>query len=117
MDLLTYLQNYDPQKLVCLSSNTYCAHEHDSHNDSRWRWLSRGIEGRSMQDYFIKVKEIHFTEAVGIIAGQAAVQPPVQSVEEAGVKREQNTGFFEIEVQKEGEGEGNRADGNPATSV
>ena len=40
-----------------------------------------------------------------------------QSVEEAGVKREQNTGFFEIEVQKEGEGEGNRADGNPATSV
>ena len=41
----------------------------------------------------------------------------LQSVEEAGVKREQNTGFFEIEVQKEGEGEGNRADGNPATSV
>ena len=77
MDLLTYLQNYDPQKLVCLSSNTYRAHEHDSHNDSRWRWLSRGIEGRSMQDYFIKVKEIHFTEAVGIIVGQAAVQPPV----------------------------------------
>ena len=34
MDLLTYLQNYDPQKLVCLSSNTYCAHEHDSHNES-----------------------------------------------------------------------------------
>ena len=40
-----------------------------------------------------------------------------QSVEEAGVKREQNTGFFEIEVQKEGEGEGNKADGNPATCV
>ena len=43
--------------------------------------------------------------------------PVFQSVEEAGVKREQNTGFFEIEVQKEGEGEGNKADGNPATCV
>ena len=42
---------------------------------------------------------------------------PPQSVEEAGVKREQNTGFFEIEGQKEDEGGGNKADGSPATSV
>ena len=41
----------------------------------------------------------------------------VQLVEEAGVKREQNTGFFEIEGQKEDEGGGNKADGSPATSV
>ena len=40
-----------------------------------------------------------------------------QLVEEAGVKREQNTGFFEIEGQKEDEGGGNKADGSPATSV
>ena len=40
-----------------------------------------------------------------------------QSVEKAGVKREQNTGFFEIEGQKEDEGGGNKADGSPATSV
>ena len=42
---------------------------------------------------------------------------PIQLVEEAGVKREQNTGFFEIEGQKEDEGGGNKADGSPATSV
>ena len=40
-----------------------------------------------------------------------------QLVEEAGVKREQNAGFFEIEGQKEDEGGGNKTDGSPATSV
>ena len=48
---------------------------------------------------------------------RAAVYSRPQLVEEAGVKREQNTGFFEIEGQKEDEGGGNKADGSPATSV
>ena len=30
MDLLTYLRNYEPQELVCVSGNTYCTREHDS---------------------------------------------------------------------------------------
>ena len=38
MDLLTYLQNYEPQELVRLSSNTYCTHEHDSLKISNGKW-------------------------------------------------------------------------------
>lgn len=79
MDLLTYLQNYEPQELVRLSSNTYCTHEHDSLkiSNGKWCWYSRGIGGRSALDYLIKVKEIPFTEAVEIITGQVAIRPPV----------------------------------------
>lgn len=79
MDLLTYLQNYEPQELVRLSSNTYCTHEHDSLkiSNGKWCWYSRGIGGRSALDYLIKVKEIPFTEAVEIITGRVAIRPPV----------------------------------------
>lgn len=40
-----------------------------------------------------------------------------QLVKEGGVKHAQNTVFWEIEEQKAGEGEENKPDGNPATSV
>ena len=30
IDLLTYLQTYDPTELVHVRSNTYCTREHDS---------------------------------------------------------------------------------------
>lgn len=30
MDLLTYLQNYEPDELVHFSGDTYCTKEHDS---------------------------------------------------------------------------------------
>lgn len=69
-----------------------------------------------MSDHIHAMKELCNSFSNGKVTGcTETVQP--QSVEEAGVKREQNTGFFEIEVQKEGEGEGNKADGNPATCV
>lgn len=79
MDLLTYLQNYEPQELVHFGGNTYCTREHDSLkiSNGKWCWFSRGIGGTSALDYLIKVKDIPFMEAVEIITGQAAVQPPV----------------------------------------
>ena len=80
MDLLTYLKNYEPGELVRFSSNTYCTREHDSLkiSNGKWCWFSRGIGGRTALDYLIKVKEIPFTEAVEMIVGHAAVQPPVR---------------------------------------
>lgn len=79
MDLLTYLKNYEPGELVRFSSNTYCTREHDSLkiSNGKWCWFSRGIGGKTALDYLIKVKEIPFTEAVEMIVGHAAVQPPV----------------------------------------
>jgi hypothetical protein len=81
MDLLTYLQNYDPQELVHFSGNVYCTRTHDSLkiSNGKWCWHSRGIGGRSALDYLIKVKDFSFTEAVEQIMGQAAIKPPVFS--------------------------------------
>lgn len=79
MDLLTYLQTYEPQELVHFGGSTYCTREHDSLkiSNGKWCWFSRGIGGRTALDYLIKVKEIPFTEAVERIVGRAAERPPI----------------------------------------
>jgi len=79
MDLLTYLQNYEPHELVHFSGSTYCTRSHDSLkiSNGKWFWWSRGIGGRSALDYLIKVRELSFTDAVEQIMGRAASTPPV----------------------------------------
>ena len=79
MDLLTYLKNYEPYELVRFSGNTYTTKTHDSLkiSNGKWMWWSRGIGGRSALDYLIKVRGYAFLEAVQMIAGQAAIVPPV----------------------------------------
>ena len=79
MDLLTYLQNYEPQELVHFGGGTYCTREHDSLkiSNGKWCWFSHGVGGRSALDYLIKVKGIPFMEAVEKIVGQTKTQPPV----------------------------------------
>jgi hypothetical protein len=79
MDLLTYLQNYEPGELVHFSGSVYCTRAHDSLkiSNGKWCWHSRGIGGRSALDYLIKVNGLTFTAAVEQIMGRAAIQPPV----------------------------------------
>lgn len=79
MDLLTYLQNYEPDELVRFGGGTYCTRAHDSLkiSNGKWCWFSRGIGGKSALDYLIKVNGYSFTAAVERIMGQAAIQPPV----------------------------------------
>ena len=79
MDLLTYLQTYEPQELVYFGGSTCCTREHDSLkiSNGKWCWFSRGIGGRTALDYLVKVKEVPFTEAVERIVGRAAGQPPI----------------------------------------
>ena len=81
MDLLTYLQTYEPQELVHFGGSTYCTREHDSLkiSNGKWCWFSRGIGGYSALDYLIKVKEMPFTQAVETIMGNVAVLPPTYS--------------------------------------
>ena len=78
--------------------------------DESWKHQSATTE----QQHLIKQLTKDFPDAVNSFEYQDYIN---QLVEEAGVKREQNTGFFEIEGQKEDEGGGNKADGSPATSV
>lgn len=79
MDLLTYLQNYEPQELVHVSGNIYSTRTHDSMriSNGKWCWWSRSIGGKSALDYLIKVNGLSFVEAVEQIMGQAAIMPPV----------------------------------------
>lgn len=66
MDVLTYLQNCEPDELVKVSNGTYCTKTHDSLiiSNGLWHWFSRGIGGRSAVDYLIKVNGMSFQDAV-----------------------------------------------------
>ena len=52
IDLLTYLQQYEPNELVKLDGGNYCTREHDSLkiSNGKWHWFSRGIGGRTALD-------------------------------------------------------------------
>ena len=84
MDLLTYLQTYEPQELVHFSGDVYTTRSHDSLkiSNGKWCWWSRGIGGRSALDYLIKVRGMTFTDAVMKLDGQAVCTPPALQCEE-----------------------------------
>ncbi|GAA6396738.1 DUF3991 domain-containing protein [Solibaculum mannosilyticum] len=79
IDLLTYLQNYEPEELVHVGGNAYCTRTHDSLkiSNGKWYWFSHSVGGKSALDYLIKVNGYSFIEAVEKLTGQAAVKPPV----------------------------------------
>lgn len=85
MDLLTYLQRYEPQELVCLSSGNYCTREHDSLkiSNGKWHWFSHGVGGRSALDYLIVVKGLPFPVAVQSILGKTVEAAYVCNAEKA----------------------------------
>lgn len=80
MDLLTYLNLYEPDNLKHVSGNVYSTVEHDSLiiNNGKWCWFSQGIGGRSALDYLIKVKGLPFRDAVQRIIG--TVYEPIQPI-------------------------------------
>lgn len=82
MDLLSYLQRYEPSNLKRVSGNVYCTKEHDSLkiSNGKWYWWSRGIGGVSALDYLIKVRDYGFVEAVEALTGITADWKPPASV-------------------------------------
>ena len=72
MDLLTYLENYEPYELVHLGGRNYCTREHDSLkiSNGKWHWFSRGIGGKTALDYLVKVRNYPFPMAVETIIGK-----------------------------------------------
>lgn len=83
MDLLSYLQRYEPNNLKRVAGNVYCTKEHDSLkiSNGKWYWWSRGFGGVSALDYLIKVKDYGFVEAVESLTGIIADwKPPPVSV-------------------------------------
>ncbi len=55
MDLLTYLQNYEPDNLKHISGVVYRTVDHDSLviSNGEWCWFSQGIGGHSALDYLM----------------------------------------------------------------
>ncbi|MCL2300440.1 MAG: DUF3991 and toprim domain-containing protein [Firmicutes bacterium] len=81
IDLLSYLQTYDPEELVSAGGGEFCTKSHDSLRISNglWCWHSRGIGGKTALDYLIKVRGMGFMDAVEHLLGRAAIQLPVFS--------------------------------------
>ena len=84
MDLLTYLQNYEPEELVKVGNGTYTTKTHDSIRISNglWNWFSEGVGGKNAIFYLMKVKNYSFLEAVETIIGNVNVKKPVIHKEE-----------------------------------
>ncbi|CAM3465258.1 DUF3991 domain-containing protein [Marinicrinis lubricantis] len=81
LDLLTYLQMYEPAELVRCSRNVYTTRTHDSLkiSNGKWYWWSRGIGGRSALDYLMKVRGMSFPDAVLLIEDVHPVSAPTFS--------------------------------------
>ena len=69
VDLLTYLKNYQPERLKKISHDTHCIKDHPSLHISNglWHWQSCGIGGRSALDFLIKVDGYNFLDAAELI--------------------------------------------------
>ena len=83
IDLLSYLQRYEPSNLKRLAGNVYCTREHDSLkiSNGKWYWWSRGFGGFSALDYLMKVRELGFVEAVQTLTGDMGDwKPPPPAV-------------------------------------
>lgn len=79
IDLLSYLQAFEPGELVRISGNNYTTRTHDSLkiSNGKWMWWSHRIGGYNALDYLIKVKEYSFVEAVETLMGKAVVMPSI----------------------------------------
>lgn len=84
MDLLTYLQNYEPDELVKIGNGTYTTKTHDSMRISNglWNWFSEGVGGKNAVSYLMKVKKYSFLEAIETIIGNVNIRQPIIHKEE-----------------------------------
>lgn len=78
LDLLSYLQQYEPHELVKVASGVYSTRSNDSLKISNGKWYrwSRGYGGVSALDYLVKVREMGFVSAVRYLCDKMGYAPP-----------------------------------------
>lgn len=78
LDLLSYLQQYEPHELVKVASGVYSTRSNDSLKISNGKWYrwSRGYGGVSALDYLVKVREMGFVSAVRYLCDKSGYAPP-----------------------------------------
>jgi len=81
MDLLTYLQRFEPDELIHDGGNNYHIRSHNSLKISNclWCWWSHGIGGKTALNYLTEVCGLDFTEAMGRILCDSHFFFPAQS--------------------------------------
>ena len=75
VDLLTYLQTYEPDSVRQSAANEYCLVAHDSLkiSNGKWHWFSRGFGGKDALTFLVKVRGMGFVDAVNTLCnGHAA---------------------------------------------
>ena len=91
VDLLTYLQNYEPNELIRETKTQYCTRTHDSLKISNgfWHWESKGIGGRNAVDFMEKVRGVPFPKSARIVLDKMKIKVPVfaQKQEKIEVKK------------------------------
>lgn len=81
IDLLTYLQTYEPGRVRKSGADRYSLADHDSFimSNGKWHWNSRNLHGHSALDYLIKVHGMDFKDAVQtLIDGRFTYIPNTQ---------------------------------------
>lgn len=88
VDLLTYMEQREPDNLVKLSPNVHRLVEHDSVilSHGLWQQKSTGIGGRSALDYLVKIRGLSLPEAVSLVLSGSylpvsAYLPPQKEME------------------------------------
>ena len=66
IDLLTYMQHYEPDELVHKAKGEYRTKTHSSLTISNglWNWFQGGVGGKNALDYLVKIKNMKFIDAV-----------------------------------------------------
>lgn len=75
IDLLTYLQTYEPDSIFSSGNDEYRLKEHDSFviSNSKWHWFSKDIGGKTALDFLIHVRGLDFVDAVQALSDGYAV--------------------------------------------
>ena len=88
VDLLTYMEQREPDNLVKLSPHVHRLVEHDSVilSHGLWQQNSTGIGGRSALDYLVKIRGLSLPEAVSLVLSGSylpvsAYLPPQKEME------------------------------------
>lgn len=89
IDLLTYLQEHEPDELVKIGPNAYATKTHGSLkiSNGKWYWWSRGFGGKSALDYLVKVRDMRFVDAVSCLTEHRLAPPPAKPTREATPER------------------------------
>lgn len=83
MDLLSYMQCYEPEELVRVGPHDFKTKTHGSlciSDNGFWHWTSRGFGGRTALKYLTEVKLLPFPEAVRLLNEGRLVESSFQHV-------------------------------------